>query len=68
MPGFNPSVTNGVDSVSRGLVHKEIYYDLSDECLCISPVCINHGAMNRVSKDGIYRCLQIGCNNGCYMI
>jgi len=56
MPGFNPEVKNGSDSVSKGLVYLNGLY----------PSCTKHGAMNKVSKDGIWRCVQLGCNNGCY--
>jgi hypothetical protein len=87
MPGFNPVVTNGVDSVSRGLVTvkgggqrsiaKEIrkvfprYFILPWDGYVANPpshpCCVNHGAMLRVSKDGIYRCGELGCDTGCYV-
>lgn len=67
MPGFNPVVTNGIDSVSRGLVTIEAY-DTTAEAIgfFFHPTCKRHGAMLRVSKDGIYRCGELGCDNGCY--
>lgn len=67
MPGFNPVVTNGIDSVSRGLVTTEVY-DTTQEAIgfFFHPTCHIHGAMLRVSKDGIYRCGELGCDNGCY--
>lgn len=85
MPGFNPEVTNGADSVSRGhvrlypyrnVVSEKAHWKLGvDEATFITetrvldsltPYCHRHGAMNKVSADGIWRCLQIGCDSGCY--
>jgi len=53
MPGFNPAVKNGTDSVSTGKVY-----------LRYKPTCATHGAMNKMSKFGIWRCIM--CNEGCY--
>lgn len=73
MPGYNPAVTNGVDSVSRGIVSWQVDFvgpgkGSNSQYLCqwSSPHCIRHGAMLRVSKEGIYRCGELGCDNGCY--
>lgn len=80
MPGFNPSVPNGTDSVSKGLVVMRMQsvgirdissvkrHPILTEFRAERPWCVKHGAMNRVSKDGIYRCLQEGCHVGCYYI
>lgn len=96
MPGFNPSVKNGIDSVSTGSVTLEEphYHTLTDALeanrkyygikamerkvvvsgseyityIPVYPSCIRHGAMNKVSPDGIWRCLALGCNNGCYQL
>jgi len=62
MPGFNPEVTNGTDSVSSGLVSLKKWDNVG-----VYPSCKIHGAMNKVSPDGIWRCVQLGCNNGCYV-
>ena len=29
------------------------------------PFCIKHGAMNKVSKEGYWRCLDKNCRAGC---
>lgn len=88
MPGYNPDVANGIDSVSRGLcgLSKEGWRDRSDleaayrrlgEMLLPwegwvplprYPECRRHGAMLRVSKEGIYRCGEPGCDVGCFLI
>ena len=47
MPAFNPIVKDNIDSVSAGLVV------LKDG----TPHCVKHGAMNKVSADGIWRCI-----------
>lgn len=75
MPGYNPEVTNGVDSVRKGLVSIKIpeiwirdEYSVNGGYMNRTkyPYCQHHGAMLRVSKDGIYRCGQLGCDTGCY--
>lgn len=82
MPEYNPEVTNGIDSVSLGLVHvkgstahafvrwaiREGWY--FDKSLRVPPhPCRHrHGAMLRVSKEGIYRCGELGCDVGCFVI
>ena len=60
---FNDSeARNGFDSVSMGrVILKSDYPDTPQ-----TPHCINHGAMNKVSKDGTWRC--IACNVGCYQL
>lgn len=30
-----------------------------------TPSCIQHGAMNKVSKHGLWRCLYEGCRAAC---
>lgn len=76
MPGYNPEVTNGADSVSAGLVRMhECGFGSFGPCpdtgwtkwtAHTTPYCKFHGAMLRVSKDGIYRCGELGCDTGCY--
>jgi len=61
MPGFNQEVTNGTDSVSAG----KIYVKIQDNGI-ITPYCMDHGAINKVSATGIWRCLA--CNEGCYEV
>lgn len=56
MPNFNPAVKNGIDSVSSDKVY------LKDEY----PHCKNHGALLKVSPNGIWRCPA--CNEGCYEV
>jgi len=57
MPKFNPTVTNGLDSVSRYI----IYWDKNNYVSCAK-----HGACNSVSKDGrIWRCTV--CHEGGYI-
>ena len=57
MPGFNPAVPNGADSVSQG---KVIWFPGQKAW------CIKHGAMNCVSENQrIWRCLM--CHEGCYV-
>ena len=59
---FNDSeAKNGFDGVSKGLV----IVKSTNECLP-TPHCINHGAMNKVSADGMWRCFT--CNVGCATI
>ncbi len=53
MPGFNPAIANGSDSVSTGRV-----------ILTVS--CATHGAMNKMSPHGIWRC--VACNVGAYEV
>lgn len=61
MPNFNPSVPNGIDSVSSGKVYLKDHKDGLH-----SPYCIRHGAMLKVSPHGIWRCGELGCDNGCF--
>lgn len=75
MPGFNPEVRNGIDSVSRGLVIVEHHPRWTYNVPGIGvrsfgkpyPRCTKHGAMLRVSKGGIWRCGELGCDTGCYL-
>lgn len=60
MPDYNPEVKNGIDSVSKG---KVVVLMWSGN---LYPACVTHGAMLKVSKDGIWRCGEIHCSNGCY--
>ena len=60
MPGYNPAVVNGNDSLSMGHVKYVTQYGIQ------SPHCHIHGAMNKVSYDGIWRCVQNGCGVGVY--
>lgn len=60
MPDYNPAVPNGIDSVSTGKVFLKEWLNK------LYPACINHGALLKVSKDGIWRCGEIHCSNGCY--
>lgn len=41
-------------------------YRDDDEEFHYAPTCKEHGALNKVSEDGIWRCLS--CNEGCYEI
>ena len=60
-PGFNPAVKNGTDSVSTGKVFMATTHSYKP-----SPTCHIHGAMNKVSEAGIWRCLA--CNEGCWEV
>ncbi len=53
MPDYNPVVKDNV----RSMRDRQIFIDGY-------PNCMRHGAMNKVSKDGIWRCLI--CGVGCY--
>lgn len=65
MPGFNPKVPNGADSVSRGLVSVDL--TINKYAGVNKVVCSKHGAMNAVSQDcRIWRCLT--CNEGAYVV
>ncbi len=67
MPGFNPDVKNGLDCVTQGNVHCVTKCYLSrDERFGSYPYCKLHGAMLKVSRDGIWRCGELGCSCGCY--
>lgn len=70
MPDFNPAVKNGIDSVSKGLVYLQEYENAEQNIYGKRqpqyPTCIRHGAMLKVSKDGIWRCGELSCSNGCY--
>ena len=56
MPNFNSAITDNIDSISAGRVK------IIGGC----PHCVIHGAMNKVSWDGIWRCLI--CGVGCYQM
>ncbi len=58
MPNYDPKVKDGIDSVSSGRVILKKYKSGQ------YPHCIEHGAMLRVSIDGIWRCPT--CRAGCY--
>ena len=64
MPGYNPEVKNGVDSVSTN----KVFLRLSLSNMKRYPECIRHGNLLKVSKDGIWRCGERHCSNGCYQI
>ena len=64
MPDYNPEIKNGIDSVSTGLV----FLRLSFSNWKMYPQCIRHGSLLKVSKDGIWRCGDLYCSNGCYQI
>lgn len=71
VPGMSSAVPNGMDSVSRGLVKigfdfRYIDPDSGELASHFSPHCTKHLAMNRMSKDGIYRCPT--CHVGCYLV
>lgn len=53
---------NGFDSVSIGAVILKTDHSNVPE----TPHCITHGAMNKVDKSGLWRC--IACNVGCFQI
>ena len=59
-PYKDSKATNGFDSVSTGRVILKSDYENVQE----TPHCINHGAMNKVDKSGLWRCLV--CNVGCF--
>ena len=68
MPGFNPQVPNGADSVSSGLVYfgqpKHETSELSLPTVC----CVEHGAMLCVAKHEagvLWRCPT--CNEGAFV-
>ena len=54
MPGYNPVVKDNIMSITEKRISIINGY----------PECVRHGAMNKVSKDGIWRCLI--CGVGCY--
>lgn len=60
MPNFNPSVKDGLTSVSEGKVSLRKYHG---EWF---PACQEHGALLKVSKGGIWRCME--CHEGCYEV
>lgn len=62
MPMFNTGVLNGQRSVSNGKVIVKFYEHFNDNY----PECVQHGAMNKVSESGIWRCCELGCNVGAY--
>lgn len=77
MPGYNPKVINGVSSIRMGLVEIKtirLHHAMRESALGTSgiprdyPYCHRHGAMLRVSKEGIYRCGELGCDVGCFLI
>ena len=79
MPGIDLSVKNGLDSVSTGKVALMPYLSggphfrpntvqaiLYKDELPWSVFCYEHGACNKVSPFGIWRCLA--CNEGAYEV
>lgn len=57
MPGYNPKVPNGADSVSTG----KVTWHPTQKAMCHI-----HKAMNCVSENRrIWRCLT--CHEGCYV-
>lgn len=78
MPNFNPEVKNGIDSVSTGRVALMPYLDgihflpntlqakTFGKEMKYSVFCIKHGACNKVTPEGIWRCLA--CNEGCWEV
>lgn len=65
MPDYNPVVKNGIDSVSSGKVLLMTFEMTGSK---LYPSCERHGAILKVSKDGIWRCGELGCDNGCYEV
>lgn len=59
MPGYNPSVKNGIDSVTTNKVYPSSIIDGH-------PYCVRHDSLLKVSRDGIWRCGEPHCSNGCY--
>ena len=78
MPSFNPVVRDNIDSVSTGRVelavenpfnlHKGsfIWFGSQSELDTPTPHCREHKAMNKVTREGIWRCLA--CGAGCWEI
>lgn len=72
MPDYNPVVKDNVDSVSTRRVYtKMLMFNTGEPVLFgtkkiigFYPFCKVHGAMNKVSKEGLWRCLM--CGVGCY--
>ncbi len=64
MPNFNPIVRDGKDSVSQGKVKLGYTYMPNGTKYGPYPVCIEHGALLKVSKEGIWR--FVVCHEGCY--
>ena len=66
MPGFNPEVKNGTDSVSTG----QVFYGKNNwmpDWALPTVCCKDHGAMLCVSEDRkLYRCPA--CNAGAYVV
>ena len=60
MPNFNPKVRDNIDSVFSGRVF------IKKLVIGEYPWCVKHGAMNKVSREGIWRCIM--CGDGCYEI
>ncbi len=67
MPGFNPKVPNGADSVSRGIIYFGTPRHGPDGLVTVC--CVNHGATLCVAKlrEGgmIWRCPA--CNEGAFV-
>ncbi len=61
MPDFNSTVPNGIDSVSQERVTV-----VTNKYNLTFPSCHIHGAMNKVSERGIWRCLT--CHEGCFEV
>lgn len=57
MPEFNSKAGNhGISSVTNG----KVYWTNENKV-----TCHRHGAMNKMSPDGIWRCIM--CNEGAYL-
>ena len=61
-PSYKPSITgeHGTRSVSAGLVVLEFVKSIGRWY----PYCKAHGAMNKVTAEGIWRCFV--CHEGCF--
>lgn len=71
MPNYNPKVKDNANSVSEGRVQiRTIHLEGSGYGIDVLtyPECVKHGAMNRVSKEGIWRCLADRCGVGCFEV
>lgn len=70
MPNYNSVVRDNISSVSCGDVIICAYFAENtgggSPIFVQYPSCKKHGAMNKVSKDGIWRCLS--CGVGCYQV
>lgn len=60
MPGWNAAVPNGADSVSTGKVYTKVIDGIP------YPYHIRFGALNKVTPEGIWRCLA--SHEGCWEV